>query len=256
MQSQRLSYGAAGTAALQRSDTAAATRQATLARVSAGLEASLRYEARSPARARQRCLVIATMVVVHGLAVVAILSASRLREAAAEAKPVYLAVVDAQAPVAPPKPLPPPPTLKAPPPPTLELPPIAPEPSPSPSPLVAQAVAPPLPLPPVQVVDMAPAHAPSLPRTLPAAAVQFLKQPAPVYPRISAKMREYGKAVIRVYIDADGMPRNVRVATSSGFARLDDSALTSVRNARFKPWVENGVAVAGWASIPIEFELT
>ena len=38
------------------------------------------------------------------------------------------------------------------------------------------------------------------------------------------------------------MPRNVQLAASSGFARLDDSALTSVRKARFKPCVENASA--------------
>jgi protein TonB len=90
---------------------------------------------------------------------------------------------------------------------------------------------------------------------LPAAAVQFLVPPAPVYSRISAKMRESGQALVRVFIDEAGMPRNVQLVTSTGFARLDDAALTAVRNARFKPYLENGVAVAGWASIPIEFEL-
>ena len=27
------------------------------------------------------------------------------------------------------------------------------------------------------------------------------------------------------------------------------------RNARFKPYLQNGVAVEGWASVPIDFEL-
>jgi protein TonB len=76
-----------------------------------------------------------------------------------------------------------------------------------------------------------------------------------VYSRISAKMRESGKAVVRVYIDEAGMPHNVQLATSTGFARLDDSALLAVRNCRFKPYLENGSAVAGWALVPIEFEL-
>ena len=31
--------------------------------------------------------------------------------------------------------------------------------------------------------------------------------------------------------------------------------LTAVRNCRFKPYLEDGVAVAGWAVLPFEFEL-
>jgi protein TonB len=98
--------------------------------------------------------------------------------------------------------------------------------------------------------------APSIvPKTIPASAVQYLVPPAPAYSRISAKLRESGKALVRVFIDETGLPRNVQLALSTGFARLDDAALTAVRNCRFKPYVENGVAVAGWAAIPIEFEL-
>ena len=44
-------------------------------------------------------------------------------------------------------------------------------------------------------------------------------------------------------------------AQSSGFARLDDAALAGVQRARFKPYSENGVPTAGWARIPIPFEL-
>jgi len=90
---------------------------------------------------------------------------------------------------------------------------------------------------------------------IPAAAVQYLVPPAPVYSRASARMKESGRVVVRVYIDEGGMPRDAQIATSSGFARLDESALAAARNARFKPYFENGAAVAGWAFIPIEFEL-
>jgi protein TonB len=76
-----------------------------------------------------------------------------------------------------------------------------------------------------------------------------------VYSRISAKMHESGKVLVRVWIDEAGVPRDVQLAASTGFARLDDAALTAVRNCRFRPYLENGVAVAGWAVIPIEFEL-
>ena len=256
MRAQRLSYETAGAAVLPRGDVPAAPRAVSLARAPAGLASPLPY-GRSPAQLRQRRVVIATMLVAHGVAIVGLMNASRLRDAVVDAKPIFLAVVDTPALIAPPKPLPPPPTTKIPPPPQLTLPLIAPEqaPAPSPSPIVAQALPPPPPPAPVAPVEAPPAPAPFLPKTIPASAVQYIVPPAPVYSRISAKMRESGKAVVRVYIDEAGLPRNVQLTTSTGFSRLDDAALAAVRNCRFRPYLENGVAVAGWAAIPIEFEL-
>ena len=254
MQPQRLSYGTAGADVQARSTPPALPRQATLARVPAGWSAPRRYGEGTPDEARRRRVVLATLLAVHGIAVVGLMNAGRLRDVVVDARPVFLAVVDAPAPLAPAKPLPPPPSLRMPTPPPLQMPLIAPEPSPSPSPLVAQAVAPPPPAPEAPANPEAPA-APAAPRVLPPSAVQFLEAPATVYARISAKMRESGKALVRVFIDEQGMPRSVQLVTSTGFPRLDDSAVTAVRNARFKPYLENGVPVAGWASIPIEFEL-
>jgi len=68
-------------------------------------------------------------------------------------------------------------------------------------------------------------------------------------------MNETGKVVVRVFVDEQGLPREVQLSQSSGFARLDDSAVAAVRKSRFKPYVENGTAVSGWAFIPIEFGL-
>ena len=254
MRAQRLSYETAGGAVLPRVDAPAAPRGAPLARVPAGLAAPLPY-GRAPAQARQRRVVIATMLLAHGVAVVGLLNASRLRDVVVDAKPIFLAVVDQPAPAAPPKPLPPP-SAKMPPPPPLTLPLIALEQAPTPSPVAAQVLPPPPPPAAAAPVEAPPAPAPSiLPKTIPPSAVQYLVPPAPVYSRISAKMRESGKAVVRVFIDEAGLPRNVQLAVSTGFARLDDAALAAVRNCRFKPYLENGAAVAGWAAIPIEFEL-
>ena len=258
MRLQRLSYGTAGAAAQPRGEPPSAPRSNPLVRVPSGLAAALQYGRRSRSQAANRRVVIVTMLLVHGIAIVGLLNASRLRDAVADAKPIFLTVVDTPAPMTRSTPLPPPPSLRVPAPPPLELPLIAPEPSPSPSPLVAQVVAPTPAAPAAPVAEPAPvqaAVAAPAPKTIPASAVQYLVPPAPVYSRVSARMKESGKALIRVYIDEAGMPRNVQLATSTGFARLDDAALAAVRNCRFKPYLENGVAVAGWAAIPIEFEL-
>ncbi len=258
MRPQRLSYGTAGAAVQPRGEPPSAPRSNPLVRVPSGLAAPLHYGQRARSQAANRRVVIATLLLVHGIAIVGLLNASRLRNAVAEAKPIFLAVIDAPAPMTRSRPLPPPPGLRVPAPPPLELPLIAPEPSPSPSLLVAQVAAPTPAAPAAPVAEPAPvqaAVAAPAPKTIPASAVQYLVPPAPAYSRVSARMKESGKALIRVYIDEAGMPHNVQLATSTGFARLDDAALAAVRNCRFKPYLENGVAVAGWAAIPIEFEL-
>jgi protein TonB len=252
MRLQRLSYQAAGAAFAPRAESQ--PRAASLSLVPATPTPAPRYGS-SAGQGRQRRVALAALVAVHAVAVVGLLQASRLREVMVDAKPLFLAVVDAPAQAAPPRPLPPPPSVKVPPPPQLTLPLIATETTPAPAPLVAQVLPPPPPAAPVAAVQAPPAPAPSLPRTIPPSAVQYLVAPAPVYSRVSARMRESGKAVVRVFIDEAGLPRNVQLASSTGFARLDDAALAAVRNCRFKPYLDNGVAVAGWAAVPIEFEL-
>ena len=252
MRLQRLSYQAAGAAFAPHAEPP--PRAATLSLVQSVPTAAPRYGG-TAAQARQRRLAIAALVAVHAVLVAGLLSASRLRDVVVDAKPLFLAVVDAPAPAAPPKPLPPPPTAKIPPAPQLTLPLIATETTPTPAPLVAQVLPPPPPAAPAAPVETPPTPAPSLPRTIPPSAVQYLVPPAPVYSRISAKMRESGKALVRVFIDEAGLPHSVQLAASTGFARLDDAALAAVRNCLFKPYLDNGVAVAGWAAIPIEFEL-
>ncbi|MBC7665872.1 MAG: energy transducer TonB [Caulobacter sp.] len=120
---------------------------------------------------------------------------------------------------------------------------------------MAQAVVPTPPSPPAPAATPVAAPAPVAPRTLAETDIQFLTPLAPAYSRISLKMRESGRAVVHIFIDESGLPHDVAIATSTGFARLDDSALTAVRAARFKPCRANGIPVSGWAFIPIEFEL-
>ena len=66
-------------------------------------------------------------------------------------------------------------------------------------------------------------------RELPASAIQYLEPPAPAYPRASRRLGESGLVIVRVFVDADGMPRQLQIAQSSGFVRLDDAALEGVR---------------------------
>ena len=86
-------------------------------------------------------------------------------------------------------------------------------------------------------------------------APDYLLPPAPVYPAASNRLRETGTVVVRVLIGEDGSAREVRVQQSSGHPRLDAAAVAAVRKARFRPYTDDGVAVAVWAPAPIEFEL-
>lgn len=99
-----------------------------------------------------------------------------------------------------------------------------------------------------------PAPAPA-PKMIPASAIQYLVPPVMEYPRASRPFREAGRVITRVYVDEKGMPRVVQVSKTSGFPRLDEAAVSAVKKARFKPYTENGQPMAGWALIPLNFEL-
>ena len=85
--------------------------------------------------------------------------------------------------------------------------------------------------------------------------MQYLEPPAPVYPSFSRRAGEAGRVVVRVLIDVQGQPRQLVLQQSSGHARLDDSAVSAVRAARFRPYTEDGVAQAVWVLVPIVFSL-
>jgi len=251
MRLQRLSYQAAGAVFAPRAEPPPRAAVPPLVPAVAA-PALASHQGSSATHRRQRRIVLAALLALHALAVVGLLQASRRREVAVDTQPLFLAVVDAPAPAAPPRPLPPPPSVKIPPPPQLALPLVATATATAPTPLLAQVLPAPAP---VAAVEVPSAPAPLLPRTIPPSAVQYLVPPAPVYSRASARMHESGKALVRVFIDEAGLPRDVQLATSTGFARLDDAALAAVRHCRFRPYLDNGVAVAGWAAVPIEFEL-
>jgi len=83
----------------------------------------------------------------------------------------------------------------------------------------------------------------------------YLNNPKPAYPAISKRLGEEGTVKIKVLIGADGLVKEVRVSRSSGFERLDDAALTAVKQWRFVPGKRNGVAEAMWFDVPVRFEL-
>lgn len=213
----------------------------------------------------QRRAMVAAILAAHGAAGWALMQVREVREAVALAAPMFVDLIAPPAPPKPPEPPPPQPPKPTPKPPPPPAPLITAVPTPAPPPFVAPPPPPEVPAPepappdPVPVAVMTappapPAPAPP-PKVIPASAVQYLEPPGLEYPRASRRAGESGRVLLRVYIDEAGMPRQVLLAASSGFARLDDAALAAMKKARFKPYTENGQPTAGWAPAPIDFEL-
>jgi protein TonB len=78
---------------------------------------------------------------------------------------------------------------------------------------------------------------------------------APGYPPLSRRMGEAGTAVLRVELDEQGQVAIARVATGSGFARLDEAALAAVKSWRCNPAQRNGQPVRAVALQPFKFVL-
>lgn len=89
----------------------------------------------------------------------------------------------------------------------------------------------------------------------PSTSADYLNNPAPPYPRQSKRMGEEGTVVIRVLITVEGRAEKAEIRTSSGHARLDDTALTTVKAWRFVPGKRNGQPEAMWFNVPIRFVL-
>jgi protein TonB len=201
---------------------------------------------------------IAGVLLAHLAGGWALMQLDPVRQAMHEAMPLMVDLLPAPpAPAQLPPPPPPAPRRVMPPPEPVPI--IAAPAEPSPAPAVFEA--PPVEQPPPAPVAIEappapptpPAPAPE-PKTVPATAVTWLQPPAPVYPALSQRRGEAGRVIVRVLIDVAGLPRQIQVQESSGFARLDSSALTAVRATRFKPYTEGGVPQPVWVLVPIVFE--
>jgi periplasmic protein TonB len=90
---------------------------------------------------------------------------------------------------------------------------------------------------------------------LPSSDASYLQNPAPVYPPISKRLGEQGKVIVRVLIGTDGAPQKAELKRSSGFERLDQSALEYVMKCRYVPGKVGGVPQAMWHEAPVTFVL-
>lgn len=99
------------------------------------------------------------------------------------------------------------------------------------------------------------AEAPSEPIEQPRFNADYLNNPAPGYPPASRRMREEGTVVLRVRVDAEGRAAEVTLRESSGYPRLDERALDTVKRWKFVPARQGGQPVEAWVIVPIQFSL-
>lgn len=95
---------------------------------------------------------------------------------------------------------------------------------------------------------------PAQPKLL-SSGVAYVQPPQPRYPPFSRRMGEEGRTILRVLVNPQGMPQRAEIRTSSGSTRLDEAAREAVMRAQFRPHIDNGLAVAVFVIVPIQFQL-
>ncbi len=75
------------------------------------------------------------------------------------------------------------------------------------------------------------------------------------YSVASARANERGTVNLKMIIGTDGVPHDVTVDTSSGYARLDDAAVACISRWRYTPATMDGVPVEIESHPSISFDL-
>lgn len=81
-----------------------------------------------------------------------------------------------------------------------------------------------------------------------------IESPSPRYPPRALRRGESGEVLLRIHVDARGVPSEVEVASSSGSRDLDRAAQAAARRWRFRPAMRDGSPVAGMVNVPIVFD--
>jgi protein TonB len=79
----------------------------------------------------------------------------------------------------------------------------------------------------------------------------YLRNPKPLYPLLSQRLKEQGTVVHNVLIAADGRPVSARLIQSSGFERLDKAAYDAVMRWRYVPGRRQGAPEVMSLNVPV-----
>jgi protein TonB len=79
----------------------------------------------------------------------------------------------------------------------------------------------------------------------------------PPYPMASRRLAEEGAVLLDILVGADGHVRDAKVSRSSGFDRLDQTAVSeALQHWRLRPATRNGSVFEQWLTLKVVFRLT
>ncbi|MGH8177989.1 MAG: TonB family protein [Steroidobacter sp.] len=90
----------------------------------------------------------------------------------------------------------------------------------------------------------------------PAQELKTSQRVEPTYPPMSRRLSEEGTVRLKVLVDERGRPKDIEVAKSSGFARLDDAAKEAVRRWKFVAATDGANPITAWTQVAVTFKLT
>jgi periplasmic protein TonB len=105
------------------------------------------------------------------------------------------------------------------------------------------------------VEEAAPVAIPADTGPVESASLAVTRRIDPVYPPASRRMDEEGAVLLKVLVDERGSPRDVQIAKSSGFPRLDNAAASAVRRWKFSPATQASQPVKAWTQVNVIFRL-
>lgn len=80
--------------------------------------------------------------------------------------------------------------------------------------------------------------------------------PPPAYPEIARLAGVEGVVTLWIYVDSEGIIKDVQLMNSSGVSSLDDAALSAVLNTRWTSARNNGIPVGVWTTLRYNFSLS
>jgi len=113
----------------------------------------------------------------------------------------------------------------------------------------------PIPTPPNQFVDDRGGVAPPAPVIVEPRIDSRRGLSEPYYPVDVIRSGGEGTVVLSIYILADGRVGEVRLVSSSGIPKLDQSAMREAKKWRFVPGTSDGQPMAMWKQLPVTFRL-
>ncbi len=95
----------------------------------------------------------------------------------------------------------------------------------------------------------------SAPVSMPNSEASELHNPKPPYPAISKKLREQGLVLLKACISANGAIDSLDLKQGSGYPRLDQVAIQTVKQWKFIPAKKGGTPIPMCYELPVKFIL-